>query len=81
MVRKPWFLGHLATFILLGPGCSLIGRFIGIGTGTISLVTALKQDPEAIKRVERVVLRFRADRLRKTADAIYKELDVRTLEE
>jgi len=66
-------LGDVAAYTFFGFGGLFIGGETGFLTGSGSAVRTINRDPEARERIETAFRRFRADVLRKEADALDKK--------
>ena len=60
----------MATYLFFGAGGLFVGGETGLLTGTGSAGRTIPKDPESRQRIETAFRRFRADMLRKQADAI-----------
>ncbi|KAF2479516.1 hypothetical protein BDY17DRAFT_40397 [Neohortaea acidophila] len=69
-VMRPSTLGDVATYTLLGFGGLFLGGETGVLTGTLSARRTIGADRESRERIEKAFKRFRADVLRKQADAL-----------
>ncbi|PWY67141.1 hypothetical protein BO70DRAFT_418801 [Aspergillus heteromorphus CBS 117.55] len=67
---KPTALGDVATYILAGTGGLFLGAELGFLGGVSSGSSQIMGDPERRDRIERAFRKFRADVLRKEADAL-----------
>ena len=67
---KPTTLGDVTTYLFFGAGGLLFGGETGILTGGFSANGTLSKDPESRARIEAAFRKFRADVLRKEADAL-----------
>ena len=69
-IMKPSTLGDVATYTLLGAGGLFFGGETGLLTGTFRARSSIGADRESRERIETAFRRFRADVLRKQADAL-----------
>ncbi|KAL8739100.1 MAG: hypothetical protein Q9181_000211 [Wetmoreana brouardii] len=69
---KPSTLSGVAAYTTFGFGGFFISRETGILTGSTSAGRTISRDPETRERIETAFRRFRADVLRKEADALDK---------
>ncbi|KAJ5780793.1 hypothetical protein N7457_005953 [Penicillium paradoxum] len=69
---KPTTLGDVATYLFASAGGLLLGGELGFAGGAASATRSMSADPESRKRIETAFRRFRADVLRKEADALDK---------
>lgn len=69
-LTKPSILGDVAAYFLFSSGGLFLGGEAGLLTGYASASRTISKDPESKARIERAFRRFRADVLRKEADAI-----------
>ncbi|KAL2864385.1 uncharacterized protein BJX67DRAFT_361519 [Aspergillus lucknowensis] len=69
---KPTTLGDFATYLFASAGGLFLGGELGFLSGAASGTSSLTKDPERKKRVEDAFRKFRADLLRKEADALDK---------
>ena len=67
---KPTTLGDIAAYTLFSAGGLFLGGELGLLTGSYSGMRSITQDPEARERIERAFKSFRADLLRREADAL-----------
>ena len=67
---KPSTLGDVATYFFFSAGGVFLGGETGLLTGSGSASRTITKDPETRERIESAFRRFRADVLRKEADAI-----------
>lgn len=67
---KPSILGDVATYFFFGAGGLFLGGETGLLTGTGSAARTVSSDPESRARIETAFKKFRADVLRKEADAL-----------
>ena len=67
---RPTTLGDIATYSFFGLSGLILGGETGSLTGAASAGRTLSQDLESRKRIETAFRRFRADLLRKQADAL-----------
>ena len=67
---KPSTLGDAAAYTFFGAGGLFLGGETGLLTGTGSAGRTISGDPESRKRIEAAFSKFRADVLRKEADAL-----------
>ncbi|TDZ25709.1 hypothetical protein Cob_v001323 [Colletotrichum orbiculare MAFF 240422] len=65
----PTRLGDVATYSLLGLGSLFLGGELGFVSGTASAASSITKDPQSRARIENAFRRFRAEALRKEADA------------
>ncbi|KAL8913356.1 MAG: hypothetical protein Q9171_001833 [Xanthocarpia ochracea] len=72
-LMKPSTLGDVAAYTFFGFGGLFLGGETGILTGTASARRAIARNPESRERIETAFRRFRADLLRKEADALDKK--------
>ncbi|KAJ5210171.1 hypothetical protein N7491_009978 [Penicillium cf. griseofulvum] len=66
---KPTTLGDVATYFFASVGGLLLGGELGFAGGVAKGTRTITSDPESKKRIETAFGRFRADVLRKEADA------------
>jgi hypothetical protein len=66
---KPTTLGDVATYFFASVGGLLLGGELGFAGGVAKGTRTITSDPESKKRIETAFGRFRADVLRKQADA------------
>lgn len=76
---RPSTLGDIATYTFFGFGGLFIGGETGFLTGSGSAVRTINRDPEARERIEIAFRKFRADVLRKQADALDKKKGIADL--
>ncbi|KAL4930461.1 uncharacterized protein BDV17DRAFT_258713 [Aspergillus undulatus] len=69
---KPTSLGDFATYFFASAGGLFLGGELGFLGGAASGSSSITSDPERKKRVENAFRSFRADMLRKEADALDK---------
>lgn len=69
-MMKPSTLGDVAAYTFFGVGGVFLGGETGLLTGTGSAGRTIAGDSESRERIERAFARFRADVLRKEADAL-----------
>ncbi|KAL8747991.1 MAG: hypothetical protein Q9190_000203 [Brigantiaea leucoxantha] len=69
-LMKPSTLGDVATYFFFSAGGVFLGGETGLLTGSGSASRTITKDPETRARIESAFRRFRADVLRKEADAI-----------
>ncbi|KAK4998600.1 hypothetical protein LTR66_002199 [Elasticomyces elasticus] len=67
---KPTTLGDVATYLLFSAGGLFFGGELGLLSGSTFANRTISQDPESRKRIETAFRRFRADVLRKEAEAL-----------
>lgn len=67
---RPSRWGDVATYTLFGISGLFLGGETGLLTGGISARRAVRRDPESRARIERAFRKFRAEVLRKEADAL-----------
>lgn len=67
---KPSTLGDVATYFFFSAGGLFLGGETGLLTGTGSASRTITKDPETRARIETAFNKFRADVLRKEADAM-----------
>ncbi|RHZ61996.1 uncharacterized protein CDV56_105734 [Aspergillus thermomutatus] len=73
---KPTTLGDFATYFFASAGGLFLGGELGFFAGAASGSRSIAADPERRKRIENAFRRFRADVLRKEADALDRDEDV-----
>lgn len=76
---RPSALGDFAAYTFFGFGGLFIGGETGLLTGTASAGRTINRNPESRERIETAFRRFRADVLRKEADALDKKKGVTEL--
>ncbi|KAL8765210.1 MAG: hypothetical protein Q9209_007643 [Squamulea sp. 1 TL-2023] len=76
---RPSTLGDVAAYTFFGFGGLFVGGETGILTGSASAGRTISRDPESRERIETAFRRFRADVLRKEADALDKRKGVSEL--
>ncbi|KAJ5122588.1 hypothetical protein N7448_003722 [Penicillium atrosanguineum] len=69
---KPTTLGDFATYFFASAGGLFLGGELGFLAGSASAASNITSDPESRKRIETAFRKFRADVLRKEADALDK---------
>ncbi|KGO71479.1 hypothetical protein PITC_051070 [Penicillium italicum] len=69
---KPTTLGDIATYFFATAGGLFLGGELGFAGGVAKGTRSINADPESKKRIETAFRRFRADVLRKQADALDK---------
>ncbi|OQE91127.1 hypothetical protein PENNAL_c0010G06428 [Penicillium nalgiovense] len=69
---KPTTLGDVATYFFATAGGLFLGGELGFAGGVAKGTRSISVDPESKKRIETAFRRFRADVLRKQADALDK---------
>ncbi|OQE00199.1 hypothetical protein PENVUL_c056G06494 [Penicillium vulpinum] len=69
---KPTTLGDIATYFFASAGGLLLGGELGFAGGVATGTRTITKDPESKKRIETAFRKFRADVLRKQADALDK---------
>ncbi|KAL9614508.1 MAG: hypothetical protein Q9167_001036 [Letrouitia subvulpina] len=69
-LTRPSTLGDVATYFFFSSGGLFLGGETGLLTGYASASRTISKEPESKARIERAFRRFRADVLRKEADAI-----------
>ncbi|KAJ5555375.1 hypothetical protein N7535_007810 [Penicillium sp. DV-2018c] len=69
---KPTTLGDFATYFFASLGGLVLGGEIGFAGGAASGTRSISADPESKKRIETAFRRFRADVLRRQAEALDK---------
>ncbi|KAL9025101.1 MAG: hypothetical protein Q9196_006023 [Gyalolechia fulgens] len=69
---RPSLLGDVATYTFFGFGGLFLGGETGLLTGSASASRSITRNPESRDRIETAFRRFRADVLRKEADALDK---------
>lgn len=67
---RPSALGDIATYFFFGAGGLFLGGETGLLTGNGSASRTISKDPDSRARIEAAFRKFRADVLRKEADAI-----------
>lgn len=67
---RPTTLGDVAAYTFFGFGGLFIGGETGVLTGGASAGKTISSDPKSRERIETAFRRFRADVLRKEADAL-----------
>lgn len=67
---QPSTLGDFAAYFFFGAGGLFLGGETGLLTGSGSASRSISRDPELRARVENAFRKFRADVLRKEADAL-----------
>jgi len=67
---RPTTLGDIAAYSFFAAGGLFVGGETGLLSGSWSAGRTVKADPESRKRIEDAFRRFRADVLRKEADAL-----------
>ncbi|MCJ1458675.1 hypothetical protein MMC28_009049 [Mycoblastus sanguinarius] len=67
---KPSTLGDIATYFFFSAGGLFLGGETGLLTGSGSASRTVSKDPESKARIEEAFRKFRADVLRKEADAL-----------
>ncbi|KAK4694363.1 hypothetical protein P7C71_g3211, partial [Lecanoromycetidae sp. Uapishka_2] len=67
---KPTTLGDIATYFFFSAGGLFLGGESGLLTGSASASRTVSRDPESRARIEAAFKKFRADVLRKEADAL-----------
>lgn len=67
---QPSTLGDIATYFFFGTGGLFLGGETGLLTGSGSAARTISGDPESRARIETAFRKFRADVLRKEADAL-----------
>ncbi|KAJ5104388.1 hypothetical protein NUU61_001735 [Penicillium alfredii] len=73
---KPTALGDFATYFFASAGGLFLGGELGFAAGTASGSRSITADPEKRKRIENAFRGFRADMLRREADALDKGANV-----
>ncbi|KAJ5167997.1 uncharacterized protein N7482_003591 [Penicillium canariense] len=73
---KPTPLGDVATYFFASAGGLFLGGELGFAGGAASGSRAITTNPERKKRIETAFRRFRADVLRREADALDKGANV-----
>ncbi|KAL8787056.1 MAG: hypothetical protein Q9213_002398 [Squamulea squamosa] len=76
---RPSTLGDVAAYTFFGFGGLFLGGETGLLTGSASAGRTITRDPESRERIETAFRRFRADVLRKEADALDKRKGVTEL--
>ncbi|KAI4114253.1 MAG: hypothetical protein LQ338_008026 [Usnochroma carphineum] len=76
---RPSALGDFAAYTFFGFGGLFLGGETGLLTGASSAGRTITRDPESRQRIETAFRRFRADVLRKEADALDKKRGVTEL--
>ncbi|KAL9596722.1 MAG: hypothetical protein Q9179_004523 [Wetmoreana sp. 5 TL-2023] len=76
---RPSLLGDVAAYTFFGFGGLFVGGETGLLTGGASAGRRITRDPESRERIETAFRRFRADVLRKEADALDKRKGVTEL--
>ncbi|KAJ5124538.1 uncharacterized protein N7515_008363 [Penicillium bovifimosum] len=69
---KPTTLGDFATYFFASLGGLFLGGELGFAGGAASGTRSISADPESKRRIETAFRRFRADVLRRQADALDK---------
>ncbi|KAJ5472330.1 hypothetical protein N7530_006331 [Penicillium desertorum] len=69
---KPTTVGDVATYFFAAAGGLFLGGELGFAGGAAKGTRSISADPESKKRIETAFRRFRADVLRKQADALDK---------
>ncbi|OQE20997.1 hypothetical protein PENFLA_c015G10365 [Penicillium flavigenum] len=69
---KPTTLGDVVTYFFATAGGLFLGGELGFAGGVAKGTRSISADPESKKRIETAFRRFRADVLRKQADALDK---------
>ncbi|KAH9841317.1 hypothetical protein Tdes44962_MAKER07766 [Teratosphaeria destructans] len=69
-LMKPSTIGDVATYSLLGAGGLFFGGETGLLTGTFRARSVINQDRDSRERIQNAFRKFRADVLRKEADAL-----------
>jgi len=67
---KPTTVGDVATYFFASVGGLFLGGELGLVAGSASGSRTITKDPETRKRIENAFRKFRADILRKEADAL-----------
>ncbi|KAL8798682.1 MAG: hypothetical protein Q9182_006468 [Xanthomendoza sp. 2 TL-2023] len=78
-LMRPTTLGDIAAYTFFGFGGLILGGEAGVFTGSTSAGRILSRDTGSRERIETAFRRFRADVLRKEADALDKKKDVTEL--
>ena len=73
---RPSTLGDVAAYTFFGFGGLFLGGETGLLTGSASASRTITRHPESRERIETAFRRFRADVLRKEADALDKKKSV-----
>ncbi|KAJ5679736.1 hypothetical protein N7462_007980 [Penicillium macrosclerotiorum] len=73
---KPTTLGDFATYFFASAGGLFLGGELGFAGGAAKGSRSITADPETKKRIETAFRRFRADVLRREADALDKGANV-----
>ncbi|EAL85479.1 conserved hypothetical protein [Aspergillus fumigatus A1163] len=73
---KPTTWGDFATYFFASAGGLFLGGELGFFAGAASGSRSITKDPERRKRIENAFRKFRADVLRKEADALDHDQDV-----
>ncbi|GFG27666.1 hypothetical protein IFM61606_07715 [Aspergillus udagawae] len=73
---KPTTLGDFATYFFASAGGLFLGGELGFFAGAASGSRSIANDPERRKRIENAFRKFRADALRKEADALDRDQNV-----
>ncbi|KAL8866840.1 MAG: hypothetical protein Q9174_006048 [Haloplaca sp. 1 TL-2023] len=76
---RPSTLGDVAAYTFFGFGGLFIGGETGLFSGSGSAGRTINRDPDSRERIETAFRRFRADVLRKEADALDKKKGVTEL--
>ncbi|KAL8716207.1 MAG: hypothetical protein Q9220_000112 [cf. Caloplaca sp. 1 TL-2023] len=76
---RPTTLGDVAAYTFFGFGGLFVGGESGLLTGSASAGKTISRDSESRERIETAFRRFRADVLRKEADALDKKKGVTEL--
>ncbi|KAL8923173.1 MAG: hypothetical protein Q9208_004736 [Pyrenodesmia sp. 3 TL-2023] len=78
-MMRPSRLGDVAAYTFFGFGGLFLGGETGLLTGSASASRTITRDPESRKRIETAFRRFRADVLRKEANALDQKKGVTEL--
>ena len=78
-MMRPSTLGDVAAYTFFGFGGLFIGGETGLLTGSASAGSTITRNPESRQRIETAFRRFRADVLRKEADALDQKKGVAEL--
>ncbi|PKX91263.1 uncharacterized protein P174DRAFT_395241 [Aspergillus novofumigatus IBT 16806] len=73
---KPTTWGDFATYFFASAGGLFLGGELGLFAGAASGSRSIAKDPERRKRIENAFRKFRADVLRKEADALDRDENV-----
>ncbi|KAJ5633126.1 hypothetical protein N7490_009465 [Penicillium lividum] len=70
LINKPSTFGDFATYFFASAGGLFLGGELGFAGGAAKASRSISSDPDSKKRIETAFRRFRADLLRREADAL-----------